>query len=45
MFKLIAPRDLGPVPAVAAAAFVALAIFAWTERTDVVDPDGMSVAY
>ena len=29
----------------AAAAFVALAIFAWTERTGVVDPEGLSVAY
>ena len=38
MLKLIVPRDLGPIPAVAMAAFVALAIFAWTERTIVVDP-------
>ncbi len=45
MFKLIEPRDLKPVPAVAATAFVALAIFAWTERTDLVDPDGRSVPY
>ena len=45
MFKLFAPRDLGPIPAVAATAFVALAIFAWTERTVVVDPEGMSVSY
>ncbi len=45
MFKLIAPRDLGPIPGVAAAAFVALAIFAWTERTVVVDPDGLSVPH
>ena len=45
MIKLIAPRDLGQIPAVAAAAFVALAIFAWTERTDVVDPERLSVAY
>ena len=42
MFKLIAPRDLAPIPAVAATAFVALAIFAWTERTIVVDPEGLS---
>ena len=27
MFKLVAPRNLGPIPAVAATAFVALAIF------------------
>ena len=45
MFKLIAPRDLGPIPAIATAAFVALAIFAWTERTLLVDPDHMSVPY
>lgn len=45
MFKLIAPRDLGAIPAAAAAAFVALAIFAWTERTVLVDPEGMSVPY
>ena len=45
MLKLIAPRDLGPIPAAAAAAFVALAIFAWTERTVLVDPERMSVPY
>ena len=45
MFKLIAPRDLGPIPAAAATAFLALAIFAWTERTVLVDPDRMSVPY
>ena len=45
MFKMIAPRDLGPIPAVAATAFVALAIFAWTERTVLVDPEDMSVTY
>ena len=45
MFKLVAPRDLKPIPAVAAVAFLALAIFAWTERTVLVDPDGMSVPY
>ena len=45
MFKLIAPRDLDPIPATAATAFVVLAIFAWTERTVLVDPDGMSVPY
>ena len=44
MFKLVAPRNLGPIPA-AATAFVALAIFAWTERTVLVDPEGMSVPY
>ena len=45
MFKLVTPRNLGPIPAVAATAFVALAIFAWTERTVLVDPEGMSVPY
>ena len=45
MFKLIAPRNLGPIPAVAVSAFVVLAVFGWTERTVLVDPDGMSVPY
>ena len=45
MFKLIAPRDLGPIPATATTAFVALAIFAWTERSVLVDPEGLSVPY
>ena len=45
MNKLIAPLDLKPIPAMAATAFVALAIFAWTERTVLVDPDGRSVPY
>ncbi|MDE2899470.1 MAG: hypothetical protein OXN15_00370 [Chloroflexota bacterium] len=45
MFNLIAPRDLGPIPALAATAFVALAIFGWTERTVLADPDGMSVPH
>ena len=45
MFKPFAPRDLGPIPALCAAAFLALAIFAWTERTVLVDPEGMSVPY
>ena len=45
MFKLIAPKDLTPIPAVAVTAFVALAVFGWTERTDLVDPEHMSVPY
>ncbi len=45
MFKLGAPRDLGPIPAAAATAFVTLAIFAWTERTVLVDPERLSVPY
>lgn len=44
-FSLIAPRDLGSVPALAVAAFVAFAVFAWTERTVLVDPEGLSVSY
>ena len=39
------PYDLNAVQAIAACAFVALAIFAWTERTVIVDPEGLSVAY
>ena len=42
MLRLFAPRDLSPVAAVAAAAFVVLAIFAWTERSDIADPQGLS---
>ena len=45
MLKPFAPRDLSPIPALCAIAFVALAIFGWTERTILVDPDGMSVPY
>ena len=45
MLKLFAPRDLAPIPAVALTAFLALAIFGWTERTDLVDPDGLSVPH
>ena len=45
MLQSLIPRDLGPIPAVAATAFVALAIFGWTERTVIADPDGMSVPY
>ena len=45
MLKLFAPRDLTPIPAIAMTAFVALAIFGWTERTVLVDPDGLSVPH
>ncbi len=45
MFKLVAPRDLGPISAAAATALVVLAIFAWTERTVLFDPEHMSVPY
>ena len=43
--QLIAPRDLGPIPALAVTAFVIFAIFGWTERTEIADPDGLSVPY
>ncbi len=45
IFKLIAPRDLSPIPSLALTALVALAIFAWTERTVIVDPDHLSVSH
>ena len=45
MFRAVAARDLSAISAIAATAFVALAIFAWTERTVLVDPEGMSVSY
>lgn len=45
MMKVIAPRDLGAIPALAVTAFVIFAIFGWTERTEIADPDGLSVHY
>ncbi|MDE2861111.1 MAG: hypothetical protein OYI31_04735 [Chloroflexota bacterium] len=45
MLKIIASRDLAPIPALAAVAFVFLATFAWAERTAIIDPDGLSVPY
>ena len=45
MLRVIGPRDLAPIPAVAVTAFLVLAVFAWVERTVVVDPEGMSVSY
>ena len=42
MRNLFRGRDLGSIAAIAAVAFVALAIFAWTEKTTVVDPEGLS---
>lgn len=44
MPRPFATRDLGPIGAAALAAMVVLAIFAWTERTAVVDPEGLSVS-
>ena len=45
MLRVIGPRDLAPIPAIAVTAFLALAMFAWVERTVVVDPEGRSVSY
>ena len=42
---MIVPRDFGPIAAIAATLFVVLAVFAWTERTVLVDPDHQSVPY
>ena len=43
MLKSFGPRDLDPIAAVAAAAFIALAIFAWTVKTAIADPDDLGV--
>ncbi len=43
MYRLFAPRDLGAIAALAAVAFLILAIFGWTERTDLFDPNDLSV--
>ena len=45
MLKQLAPRDLRPITALACVAIVELAVFGWTERTDMVDPDGQSIPY
>ncbi|MDE2702551.1 MAG: hypothetical protein OXH91_05345 [Chloroflexota bacterium] len=45
MLKQLAPRDLRPIPALACALIVALAVFGWTERSEIVDPDGQGVPY
>ena len=45
MFKPFAPRDLSAIPAVAATAFVALAIFAWTANTHIVDPQDVGFSH
>lgn len=45
MRRSLVARDLDPIPAAALIAVVALALFGWTERTVVVDPDGSSVSY
>ena len=43
MFKPFVPRDLDPVAALAAAAIIIFAIFAWTMNTDLADPNDLSV--
>ena len=45
MFKPFAPRDLDAIAALAAAAFVMFAIFAWTAKTTVADPNDVGVAH
>ena len=44
MFKPFAPRDLDAIAAIAAAAIIIFAIFAWTANTDIADPNDLSVA-
>ena len=43
MFKPFAPRDLDAIAALAAAAFIMFAIFAWTVNTDIADPNDLGV--
>ena len=43
MLRLFAPRDLSAIAAIAAVAFLIFTIFAWTERTDLFDPQDLSV--
>ena len=45
MLNCLRPRDLDPIAAVAAAAFIMLAIFAWTVKTAVADPDDLGVTH
>ena len=45
MTGTIAPRELGPIAAIATGTFLVLAVFAWTERTVLVDPNHQSVPY
>ena len=44
MLNYLRPRDLDPVAALAAAAIIIFAIFAWTVNTDLADPNDLSVA-
>ena len=45
MFKLVAPRDLSAISALALASMLALALFGWAERTVVVDPENQAIPY
>lgn len=45
MRRSLVERDLDPIPSAALIAVVALAVFGWTERTVVVDPEGLSVSH
>lgn len=45
MLESVIRKDLGAIPAAALIAFVVVAVFTWTERTVLVDPDGLSVSY
>ncbi|MCY3567999.1 MAG: hypothetical protein OXH38_05190 [Chloroflexi bacterium] len=45
MLHQFVKRDLGPIGVAALTAAVVLAIFTWTERTVVVDPDGLSASH
>jgi len=45
MLRRLISGELGPFNLTALAAVVVLAVFTWTERTVLVDPDGLSAAY
>ena len=44
MLKYLRTRDLDPIAAIAAAAFIIFAIFAWSAKITVADPNDLSVA-
>lgn len=45
MLNYLRPRDLDPIAALAAAAFIIFAIFAWTAKTAVADPNDVGFAH
>ena len=45
MLRAVVQRDLNAIPAAALMAFIVIAVFAWTERTVVADPDGLSIPH